>query len=139
MSERKPGSYLGVDSVALIEGYDRYFRYCHESDQIKKCMATCEEYRHSRNIDYDHHVETMMKEALLKYDALAKWIGVKNVVADIRTSMHVVRDVLHQHGNTSVNLPDDADYPEDGVEGDGAFVTFEPFESWQKKVLDKKL
>lgn len=138
MSESKGGSYLGVDHVAVVEGCDRYFRYCCESDSIKKCMANCNEYRYAHDIEYDQIVEGMMKEALTKYDALAKWIGVENVVADIRNSMQIVRDVLHQHGNSTVHLPEENDYPADGAEGDGAFVKMVPFDIWKKKMSSKE-
>lgn len=115
---------MGVGYVVMVEGYDRCIRYCIESDAIKECMVRCNEYRESNNIDYDGTVEGMMKEALTKYNALAKWIGVENVVTDIRHSMRIVRDVVHQNGNIMIDLADDASYPMNGVDGDGAFVKF---------------
>lgn len=124
MSERNEGAYKGVGYVVMVEGYQRYFRYCIESDAIKECMAKCNEYRYSNDVDYDEVVESMMKDALNKYDSLAKWIGVKNVVTDIRSSMRIVRDAVHQNGDIMIDLPDDMSYPPDGVEGDGAFVRF---------------
>lgn len=131
------GSYSGVGYLVKVKGMDRYFRYTDESQAIKNIMADCNHYRDTNNVVYDGTVDVMLKKALSKYDALAKWIGVKNVVTDIRDAMVDVRDGVYQHTDVFIDLPDDAGYPADGAEGDGAFVTFEPLPGAQQETLPK--
>lgn len=87
-------------------------------------MTNCQTYQALEKVLYDDTVQGMMKEALSKYNALAAWIGVKNIAPDIRAAARNAHNTIRQNGGLVDSFPDDTGrFDANGVAGEGAFVT----------------
>lgn len=88
-------------------------------------MKNCDGYRKRNEIEFDETVKAILTEAIQKYKLLADWVGVANIVQDIRDSVRQARDGLVHYGCPKLVLPDEQSGPPHGIDGDGLYITIQ--------------